>query len=100
MSIHYICHMDKKTLKEQIALNGILEEKMKTIDIRQKIADKLDQVTVKNGWSLRGLGIVSGVSDTTIRRILKCEQDIAVDKLHRICLAMGIKLSDFLQDIE
>lgn len=92
--------MDKKTLRGQIALNGILEENMATIDIRQKLADKLDQITVKNGWSLRSLGIVSGVSDTTIRRILKCDQDISIDKLYRICLAMDIKLSDFLKVLD
>ena len=50
------------------------------------------------GWSNKSLARISGLSDTTIRRILIEEQDVTLETLHKICLALDIKLSEFLNN--
>jgi DNA-binding Xre family transcriptional regulator len=83
---------------DKIAL--IEEIKVCLIDtnIKEDVRNRLYDLMQIGGWSNKSLALISGLSDTTIRRILNEEQDVTLETLHKICLALDIKLSEFLEN--
>ena len=86
----------KKPSKKDEA-DVIVEVREKLIDsnIREDIGYRLKDMMEQGGWKKKSLARVSGLSDTTIRRIVMLKQDITVEALHKICLAFDITLDQF-----
>jgi DNA-binding Xre family transcriptional regulator len=72
-----------------------VKEKLIFSNIAEDIGWRLKILMKQGGWTNKSLARVSGLSDTTIRRILTFTQDITVEALHKICLALDITLDQF-----
>lgn len=88
--------MKHLTYDRQLELKKEVEIKLQVCDVKEDIAYTLQHYMDTKNMSARALGIISGVSNMTIRRVLSMDQNITLDKLHRICIALEVTLSDFL----
>lgn len=90
--------MNSRLTKENTSdrFNKIYDEfsQMKILNV---IANNLKEKMAQDGWSARSLGKVTGISDTTIRRILKGSQNISIDYLLIICIALEMELCEMLK---
>ncbi len=83
---------------DETALIKEVKECLTDTAIKEDVSDWLNDLMQIGGWSNKSLARISGLSDTTIRRILIEEQDVTLETLHKICLALDIKLSEFLNN--
>lgn len=81
---------------EQAKLRDEVNEKLLITNIIEDIAVELDKRMRDKSFTARSLGVISGVSNMSIRRVLSQKQNISIEHLHRICLALDITLSEFL----
>ena len=72
-----------------------IQEKLFVSNIGEDIGCRLKDLMLQGGWTNKSLARVSGLSDTTIRRIVMFKQDVTVEALHKICLAFDITLDQF-----
>lgn len=68
-------------------------------DILVKIADYIEKRAKIKFKSNVEFANVCDVNESTIRRILRGEQNISIKVLKRICEALEIKTSDLLKEI-
>jgi DNA-binding Xre family transcriptional regulator len=83
---------------DETALIEEVKECLTDTAIKEDVSNRLNDLMQIGGWSNKSLARISGLSDTTIRRILNEEQDVTLETLHKICLALDIKLSEFLNN--
>lgn len=91
--------MKKRTKKEILRLKNELEEKMEITNIKEDISCRLKSYMEIGNWTNRSLAEVTGLSDTTIGGILNETQNVTVENLHRICLALDEKIYVFLNSL-
>ena len=71
-----------------------VNQQFNSLDIRQAIAEVINEKMEQDDWSGRGLESISGVNEITIRRLRKGEQNISIELLYRICIALDISMAD------
>lgn len=84
--------------KNECDLVEEIKEQLSISNIKEDIGIRLLELMKQGGWSNRCLARISGLSDTTIRRIIEEKQDVTVETLHKICLALDVKLNEFMND--
>lgn len=68
-------------------------------DILVKIGDYINKKAKAKFQSNVEFANVCDVNESTIRRILRGEQNISIKVLKRICEALDIKMSDLLKEV-
>ena len=91
--------MKKHSKKQLEKLKHEINIKLEVTNIKEDLSDRLKNLMKEQNWTSRSLGKVSGVSYKTILGILNEKQNITVENLHKICLALDIKIYDFLKDL-
>jgi transcriptional regulator with XRE-family HTH domain len=88
-----------KTASRKEEIRKEIDEKLKISNIAEDISVVLQSYMLDQGWSARSLGEVTRLGDSTIRRVLKYNSNVTIENLHKICLALGITLSEFLENV-
>lgn len=70
------------------------------MDIDTQIADRLRGLRLSRGWTLAELAGASGVSRAMISKIERRETSATAALLSRICVALGVPVSDLLAPAE
>jgi len=84
-------------LQERRSQNEALWVNLELIDFLAKtIRDEMQ----KGNWSGRALAGVVGVEEITIRRLRKGQQNVSIEILSKLCLALDIKLSDIFKKMD
>lgn len=91
--------MKYKTASRKEEIRKEIDEKLKISNIAEDISVVLQSYMLDQGWSARSLGEVTRLGDSTIRRVLKYNSNVTIENLHKICLALGITLSEFLENV-
>lgn len=91
--------MKYKTASQKEEIRNGIDEKLKISNIPEDISVILRSYMLNQNWSARSLGEVTRLGDSTIRRILNYNSNITIENLHKICLALGITLSEFLENV-
>ncbi len=69
-------------------------------DILVKLGDYINKKAKAKFKSNVEFANVCDVNESTIRRILRGEQNISIKVLKRICEALEIKMSDLLKEVD
>ena len=67
-------------------------------DVPLDTANRVRELLDERKMSLSQLSKVSGVSPSTLRRAEDRGTQLAVDTIYRICVALGITMSDFFRE--
>lgn len=64
-----------------------------------KLGDYVSKKVKKKFKSNVEFANVCNINESTVRRIMRGEQNITIDILKRICDALGVKMSELLKDL-
>jgi transcriptional regulator with XRE-family HTH domain len=72
----------------------------KTLEIDNRIADRLAHLRSDRGWSLEAVATRSGISRATLSRLERCELSPTAAMLGKLCSVYGWTLSRLMTDAE
>ncbi|WP_205949957.1 helix-turn-helix domain-containing protein [Pantoea stewartii] len=66
----------------------------------QRLAARLAELRIKQGWSLDELSTATGISRATLSRIERAETSPTAALLNRLCVAYSLTMSRLLSEVE
>ncbi|RWR02120.1 DNA-binding protein [[Pantoea] beijingensis] len=69
-------------------------------ETEQRLALRLSELRVAQGWSLETLSTIAGISRASLSRIERAETSPTASLLNKLCAAYGLTMSRLLSEVE